>query len=79
MLNGAPSGDLSESLCAIIAGLGVRDERIFEHLSSRLGENPTMAAGWLADYGDPRAVPAIRRELEETTPDPLRTAREAAC
>jgi hypothetical protein len=69
MLAEDPPKDLAESLCAIVSQLGVRDERVFEHLVSDFHENPEMASGRLADYGDDRALPLIEQEIVEYVPD----------
>lgn len=69
MLTGAPAGHVAEALCAIVANLGVRDERIFVELKSRFAENPDMGSGWLADYGDERALPLLEHAIEDTVPE----------
>jgi hypothetical protein len=69
MLAEDPRDDLAESLCAIASQLGVRDERVFEHLVSRFPECPEMASCWLADYGDPRGVALIEEGIRSLDPE----------
>jgi hypothetical protein len=53
---GAPT---AESLCCMLAVLGVRDERILRSLLDLLEVRPRAAAVYLTDYGDPAACPAL--------------------
>jgi len=54
-----------ESLCAVLANTGVQDERILAALLDLLRSNPMAAAGDLATYGDPCAVPHLLRSFDE--------------
>ncbi|HVU05477.1 MAG TPA: SEC-C metal-binding domain-containing protein [Polyangiaceae bacterium] len=65
----SPSDDFADSLCTIIAELGIRDERIFQHLVARFPKNPELASGWLAAYGDARGIPLIQKEILDFVPD----------
>ena len=64
--------DISESgrdrLCDVIAKLGVRDERVFRHLCEMFERNPDIGAGFLADYGDERAVPLLAAAIRDFEP-----------
>jgi hypothetical protein len=48
-----------ESLVAVLSGLAVRDSRIFNLLIEALLKDPDRAAGLLAEYGDPAALPFL--------------------
>jgi hypothetical protein len=50
-------------LCAILANLGVKDERVWMVLAGCFDEVPSLSAGLLATYGDDRALPLIEREI----------------
>jgi hypothetical protein len=52
-------------LCAILARLGVKEERVWTELSKCFDDEPFLSAGFLADYGDDRALPLIEREIFE--------------
>jgi uncharacterized protein YecA (UPF0149 family) len=56
--------ELQDSLAAVLARIGSRDERIFEILLDQLRRDPTYA-GNLAIYGDPRAVPYLLEALDK--------------
>jgi hypothetical protein len=56
-------GETAQSLCAILARLGVHDPRIFDLLDAVLDEDPPYGAMLLADYGDPRALPRLRDHI----------------
>ncbi len=53
------------SLCAILANLKVRDERIFDLLLQELDRDILSGAIVLGDYGDPRAIPYLSAAFEE--------------
>jgi len=48
----------------LLAGLGVRDPRIYARLMEFLAANPGEAAFLLGIYGDPAAIPELERTLE---------------
>jgi len=52
-------------ICAILANLGVKDERVWAALSECFDDEPFLSAGFLAAYGDVRALPLIEREIFE--------------
>jgi len=56
-------------LVSVIAKLGVRDERIFTWCKARFEADPVLGSISLADYGDERALPLLRRAIEEFEPD----------
>jgi hypothetical protein len=51
--------EIRGSLVAVLSGLGVRDSRIFNLLIEVLFKDPDRAAGLLAEYGDPAALPFL--------------------
>jgi hypothetical protein len=62
-LSGVRDTDRAVTLCAILANLGVKDERVWMALSECFEKVPTLSAGFLATYGDDRALPLIEREI----------------
>jgi hypothetical protein len=61
------------TLVHVLSELGVRDERIYEILVGWLNKETELAAGCLADYGDPRAIDLLSRAFDAA---PVRTARQ---
>ncbi|MGD0678464.1 MAG: SEC-C metal-binding domain-containing protein [Polyangiaceae bacterium] len=61
--------DTIHALCEILAGLGVRDERIFEAIRQVFERETYLGAGMLAEYGDPRALPLIEDAIAAFEPD----------
>jgi hypothetical protein len=61
--------DQRHSLCAVLAKLGVRDDRILDALLDVLLEEPSTGAISLAEYGDPAALPALERAIARHEPD----------
>ena len=55
---------LRSSVAAVLSDTGVRDERIFEVLISRLAVEPDAAAMCLASYGDARAIEHLSRAFD---------------
>ena len=62
-LSGIRDTDRAVTLCAILANTGVKDERVWLELSKCFSEEPNLSAGFLASYGDDRALPLIEREI----------------
>lgn len=62
-LSGIRNTNRAVVLCAILANLGVKDDRVWLALSECFGEEPALSAGFLATYGDDRALPLIEREI----------------
>jgi hypothetical protein len=62
-------------LLEALAELGVRDERIYEHLLTLLTVHPLLATMYLASYGDPRAIDPLLAALDsidsKASTDPL--------
>lgn len=54
-----------DSLCAVMAKLRLRDERIFRCLVEQLEHDVEMGASNLAEYGDPRALEHLYRAFDE--------------
>lgn len=52
-----PTGHLEEALVK----WGVSDERIYDALVALADDRPGLAAGFLGEYGDARALPLVRR------------------
>ncbi len=72
--------DVQDCFADILAGAGARDDRILALLRGMLETGDvTLAAGLLAEYGDPRALPALSRALDKTTiEDPAPAFRNQA-
>lgn len=61
----AQSEDSRRALLEVLSGCGARDEGIFQALCAELQAGDTeLAAAFLAEYGDPRAVEPLKRALE---------------
>jgi hypothetical protein len=57
--------DLRSTLASVLAGSGVKDERIYAVLLRLLRDDVTLGAVALAEYGDPRALRPLSRALDE--------------
>lgn len=51
-------------LWSLLANAKVRDKRVFVHLLDALAESPEQGAMYLAEYGDPAALPELSRALD---------------
>ena len=62
-------GLAKENMLEILSRVKTRDERIFSALLSafRSSENTPVYAGYLAAYGDERALPYLLKKIEDTT------------
>jgi hypothetical protein len=60
----------------ILAGLGVRDERVLRILLDRLEYDPTDGGMCLGLYGDPAAIPAIEKMIGDVPADDTGLRRE---
>jgi hypothetical protein len=58
-----------EVIEGVLAGLGVRDERILSALLARFDASPIVGAGLLEEYGDPAALPRLSAALDAFTVD----------
>jgi hypothetical protein len=56
--------DLHDSLLDVLGGLAIHDERIYEVFLDSLQRSPELAAMYLAEYGDPRALPALSQVFD---------------
>jgi SEC-C motif len=56
--------DLRDSLLDVLGGLAIHDERIYAVLLDSLERSPELAAMYLAEYGDPRALPALSQVFD---------------
>jgi hypothetical protein len=56
-------------LLAQLGGKGVRDDRAFAIFRTMAEIEPSRAAKYLATYGDPRALPLLRKAIERIVPD----------
>jgi hypothetical protein len=63
------------SLGSVLAGLGVRDDRIYAALVEEFQQEPVPGTMHLAEYGDPRALPLLSKALDDyqeiNTDDPM--------
>lgn len=66
----------SDEVAFALAGLGIRDDRILRVLLDRLEYDPTDGAMSLAVYGDPAAIPEIRKMIESLPADATEVRRE---
>jgi hypothetical protein len=57
--------DTRHAIASILARVGVRDDRILATLLEELRADPVINAGALADYGDPQALPDLRRAFDD--------------
>ena len=62
--------DFRGALICVLAGLKIKDERIFNILLDELARGEGIAPGLLAEYGDPSALPALIRAFDEFKIDP---------
>jgi len=67
-LEGTGDGETRKSLCSVLAGLGVRDERIFPLLLEQFTEDMELGAAHLAEYGDPQALLHLQQALDDYVP-----------
>ena len=65
----AETGDRRMALEDVLAGLGVRDDRVLPILLGSLGRNVEHGAMLLAEYGDEAALPALGTALDACEPD----------
>jgi hypothetical protein len=61
--------DLHGSFCAVLAKLGVRDERIYAELCALFEEDEIAGAVCFGDYGDERALALLQRAIREFQAD----------
>jgi hypothetical protein len=64
-----PEDELYAGLCALAAQAGVQDPQIFGHLCALFENHQTMGAVCFADYGDKRALPILRNQIERFEPN----------
>jgi len=57
-------GEYRQQLWSLLANAKVRDPRIFVQLLGALAEYPEQGAMYLAEYGDPAALPELSRALD---------------
>jgi len=57
-------GEYRRQLWSLLANAKVRDQRIFVQLLDALAEYPEQGAMYLAEYGDPAALPELSRALD---------------
>lgn len=62
----------AESLVAVLANLGIKDQRIFDAISEIFDDDIVLGALYFGDYGDPAALPDIEDAIAEFAPDFLR-------
>ena len=54
----------------VLAGLGVRDERVYQRLVEEISPEPEGLTWLFSTYGDPRAIPFLTGLLDATVLDP---------
>jgi hypothetical protein len=64
-----PEDELYSDLCSVAAQAGTLEPRIFEHLCALFAVNETLGAIGFADFGDKRALPILRKHIEDFEPD----------
>ena len=69
VLENYQKGLAKENMLEILSRVKIRDERVFEVLLSafRSNENIPLYAGYLASYGDERALPYLLKRIEDKT------------
>jgi len=65
----AGSADQRQAIACVLAGLGVRDDRVLAVLRRALEEQAELGAGLLAEYGDPAALPQLSAALDASAVD----------
>jgi SEC-C motif len=65
----AQEEDVARALVAVLAKLGIKDERIFDAICDVFDEDLVFGAMYFADYGDDRALPMIEDAIVEFEPD----------
>lgn len=68
-LDDAVDEDVAHSLSAVLAKLGLADERIFDAIYDVFDEDCVFGAMCFADYGDRRAVPFVEDAIAALEPD----------
>ncbi|MFI5300450.1 MAG: hypothetical protein ACHREM_20375, partial [Polyangiales bacterium] len=61
--------DQRQSICAVLSGLRVRDDRVFNALVPLLDEEVMTGVLYLSEYGDPRALPYVEKAFRAYEPD----------
>jgi hypothetical protein len=56
--------DLRDSLAHVLSQCATHDERIYAVLLDTLERSPELGAMYLAEYGDPRAIPALSQRFD---------------
>ena len=62
-LAAGPNEAVRDAICFALAESGVKDERVFEHLTQLFADNPEPGAYALSEYGDARALPLLEERL----------------
>jgi hypothetical protein len=68
-VDAAEDEDTFDALISVLACLGVKDERVYDLIGERFEEDVTFGAMLFADYGDRRALPALRDAILDVQPD----------
>ena len=68
-LKDARDEDVAHALVAVLAKLGIKDERIFDAICDVFDEDLVFGVMYFADYGDDRALPMIEDAIAEFEPD----------
>jgi hypothetical protein len=59
----------AQALVAVLAKLGVKDERIFEAICEMFEEDLVLGSLQFGDYGDPNALPYLEDAIADFEPD----------
>lgn len=68
-LKDAHEVDVAHALVAVLANLGIKDERIFDAICDVFDEDVVLGAMNFADYGDDRALPLMVEAIADFEPD----------
>jgi len=69
-LSAASTEDARDACLRVLAGAGVRDDRILAALVAGMPGYANMVVKLVEDYGDPAAVPLLSKALDGLEPDP---------
>lgn len=69
ILERGSSEEVHHAVCCVLAGVGVRDPRIYAQLCVLFDEDEVFGADCLSDYGDPAALPMIEGAIEDFEPE----------
>jgi NADPH-dependent ferric siderophore reductase len=65
----ASNEDMRDGIASVLRRSKTKDERVYIMLLDFFEQTPELGAMYLADYGDPRAIPVISRMFDTLTVD----------